>query len=393
MKIHVQHSLEAVTSSAIDEVLLKIREKLAGATIDLAFLFVTHHHEDHFPTISAEIQNRLECKELIGCTSGTIIANSNEFEQEPGIVLWVMSQTDYDMQPFQLKFERDENRVECLGVPEPRQDPPREHTAIFLFCEPYSSSPYMALPQLEKSYGSVPVFGGVADGGIGPGESCLFLNGEQINHGAVGIVCRTNHRIRPIVSQGCRPIGHTFVVTKTDKNVIYEVGGRPTMQQFREMFKDLSSEDQELVRQGPHLGVVTDEYKEKFGRGDFLVSNVLGSDPETGAIAISQPIRSGRTVQFHVRDAQTAREDLQMMIDHDLREHPQPVAGALMFTCNGRGKKLFGSAHHDAITLRERYGSIPVAGIFAQGELGPIGNHNYLHGFTASVALFEQGFN
>ncbi len=390
MKIHVQHSLEAVTSSAIEEVLLKIGEDLDGAEVDLAFLFVTHHHEDHFPTISGEIQNRLVCQELIGCTTGTIIAGSNEYEQEPGIVLWVMTQTDFEIQPFQLTFERDGDRIECLGVPEPREESSKEHCTIFLFCEPYSSSPYMALPQLEKAFDSSPVFGGVADGGIGPGESCLFLNGEQINHGAVGIVCRTDHRIRPIVSQGCRPIGHTFVVTKSEKNIIYEVGGRPTMQQFREMFKELSPEDQELVRQGPHLGVVTDEYKEKFERGDFLVSNVLGSDPETGAIAVSQPIRSGRTVQFHVRDAQTAREDLQMMIDHDLEAHPQPVAGALLFTCNGRGKKLFDSPHHDAGTLRERYGPIPVAGIFAQGEIGPIGPHSYLHGFTASIAIFED---
>ncbi|MBL4883795.1 MAG: FIST C-terminal domain-containing protein [Planctomycetaceae bacterium] len=390
MKIHVQHSLEAETSCAIDEVLLKIDKDLAGAPAELAFLFVTHHHEDHFSTISGQIQNRLECKEIIGCTAGTVISGSNEYEGKPGVVLWVLSQTDYDLQSFHLQFERDEDHVECIGLPELRTSPEREHTAVFLFCEPYSSSPYIALPQLENALGPVPIFGGIADGGIGPGESCLFLNGEKLEHGAVGVVCRTGHRIRPIVSQGCRPIGHTFIVTKTEKNIIYEMGGLPTMQQFRGMFKDLDPEDQELVRQGPQLGVVTNEYKEIFDRGDFLVSNVLGSDPESGAIAVSQPIRAGRTVQFHVRDAQTAREDLRMMVEHDLERNPQTLAGALMFTCNGRGEKLFGNPHHDASALIKGYGDIPIAGIFAQGELGPIGKKNYLHGFTASIALFEE---
>ena len=151
MKIHVQHSLEAVTSSAIEEVLLKIGEDLDGAEVELAFLFVTHHHEDHFPTISGEIQNRLGCQQLIGCTTGTIIAGSSEYEQEPGIVLWVMTQTDFEIQSFQLTFERDGDHIECLGVPEPREESPKEHCAIFLFCEPYSSSPLYGVASTGKS--------------------------------------------------------------------------------------------------------------------------------------------------------------------------------------------------------------------------------------------------
>ena len=388
MKIHVQKTVEAETASAVEELLLGLRQQLEGATPDLAFLFVTHHHEEHFPTLSAQIQQGLGCRHLIGCSCEAVLAGDEELENTPGIVIWSLSQTQAEIKPFHLEFQREGDHIECYGQPG-EATPGPEQGAIFLFCEPYSSSPQLAIAELAESQTGLPVFGGVASGGIGPGESCLFLDGAKIDHGAIGIVYRSERKIRQIVSQGCRPIGHTFIVTKAEKNVLFELGGLPAMQQFREMFQDLSAEDQELVRHGPHLGVVTNEYKEQFERGDFLVSNVLGSDPETGAIAVSQAVRVGKTVQFHVRDAVTADEDLQLMIEQDKRHHQTGVIGGLLFTCNGRGARLFEAPHHDATLLQDAYGPFPLAGFFAQGEIGPLADRSYLHGFTASIALFE----
>lgn len=390
MKIHVQHSTESDTSLAVEEVVSQLKSRLDGSNPQFGLFFVTHHHEDEFDTICGKLQNQLGCQDLLGCTTEAVIAGCEEHENLPGLVAWVMCDTDAEFQSFHLQFERDEDRIECYGHPLVNHLSERPHGAVFLFCEPYSSSPHVALPQLTDALNGIPIFGGVASGGIGPGESCLFLNGEKVDHGAVGMVYRGDHRIRPIVSQGCRPIGHTFVVTKAEKNIIYEIGGRPTMTQFREMFEELSEEDQELVRQGPHFGAVTNEYKHDFKRGDFLVSSVLGSDPETGAIAVSQPVRVGKTVQFHVRDSVTADEDLQLMIGQDLEENKDDVTGILLFNCNGRGEGMFGQMHHDAEALIKAYGEKPLAGFFAQGEIGPLGDRSYLHGFTSSIALFEQ---
>ncbi|MCA8989165.1 MAG: FIST C-terminal domain-containing protein [Planctomycetaceae bacterium] len=390
MEIHVTHSTESETALAVEDALTQMREKLGGKTPQLGFFFVTHHHEDHFPTLAGTLQNGLNCDVMLGCTTETIVANNAEYENSPGLALWMMVDPSATFEPFRLTFERDleNDTIQCHGCEfEPQ---PATHGAVLLLCEPYSSSPYVALPQLAEQLHQFPVFGGVASGGLGPGESVLFLDGELIDHGAVGVVYRGEHRVRPIVSQGCRPIGHTFVVTRAEKNIVYELGGRASMAQFREMFEDLKDEDKELVRRGPHFGVATNEYKSEFCRGDFLVSNVLGSDPETGAIAVSQPVRPGRTVQFHVRDAITADEDLRLMIAQDCKQNSKPVAGALMFDCNGRGEQLFGMPHHDALMFQQAYGNIPLAGCFAQGEFGPLGERSYLHGFTASIALFEK---
>jgi small ligand-binding sensory domain FIST len=161
------------------------------------------------------------------------------------------------------------------------------------------------------------------------------------------------------------------------------------MQRLRELFDTLSDRDSELVRLGLHLGLVMNEYKETFERGDFLISNVVGADPGTGSIAIGTPVRVGQTVRFHVRDAETADEDLQSLLEADRSANASPPQAALLFSCNGRGTRLFANAHHDATAVQKIAGPLPLAGFFAQGEMGPIGGRNYLHGFTASIALFE----
>jgi small ligand-binding sensory domain FIST len=197
--------------------------------------------------------------------------------------------------------------------------------------------------------------------------------------------------IRTVVSQGCRPVGRTLLVTKAEQNIIHELGRRPALELLREVVANLPEEDVEKAHQGLHLGRVINEYQESFHRGDFLVHNVVGADP-AGSIQISDLIRVGQTVQFHLRDAETADEDLREALTRRPPgdEGKTVPVGALLFSCNGRGTRLFPTPNHDAATIRELLGPIPVAGFFAMGELGPIGGQNFIHGFTASVAVFEQ---
>ena len=194
--------------------------------------------------------------------------------------------------------------------------------------------------------------------------------------------------MQTVVSQGCRPIGRPFVITKAQNHFILELSGQPPMHQLQALFTELNEKEQALVQQGVHVGRVINEYKETFGREDFLIRNVIGADPHTGAIAIGDTIRPGQTVQFHIRDADTADEDLRELLVQ--LSPPQPPIGGLLFTCNGRGTRLFDQPHHDAQSIHSAYPSLPLSGFFAQGEIGPVGLSNYLHGFTASVVLFSN---
>ena len=195
--------------------------------------------------------------------------------------------------------------------------------------------------------------------------------------------------IRSLVSQGCRPIGEHFVITKAERNVIQELGGVPAYQRLIEVYATLATHEQAMLRRGLHVGRVVSEYQDKFEQGDFLVRNVMGVDQESGAIVLGDYVRPGQTVQFHVRDADTADGELKQMLAAIKNTPGANPQAALLFTCNGRGTRLFPGPNHDAETIGEALGNVPLAGFFAAGEMGPVGGKNFLHGFTASMALFE----
>ncbi|MCC2670241.1 MAG: hypothetical protein K0Q72_2712, partial [Armatimonadetes bacterium] len=138
---------------------------------------------------------------------------------------------------------------------------------------------------------------------------------------------------------------------------------------------------------GVFMGVVINEYRESFGRGDFLVRGVMGGNPQTGALAVGDMIRAGQTVQFHVRDAASAHEDLTELLQPQ-RERGE-AAGAFLISCNGRGTRMFEQPHHDVATTRELIPGLPLAGFFAMGEFGPVGGQSFIHGHTASLAIFR----
>jgi small ligand-binding sensory domain FIST len=233
--------------------------------------------------------------------------------------------------------------------------------------------------------------GGMASGSQVPRANQLVLDGKAYHDGAVGMLLGGPIAIRTVVSQGCRPIGRTLIVTKAEQNIIREVGRRPVLEVLRELFQELSPDDQRKLQDGLHIGRVINEYQESFHRGDFLVRNVTGAD-DTGAIQITDLARVGQTVQFHIRDAETADEDLRENLARARDRSPRrsPPAGALLFSCNGRGTRLFDAPDHDVSLIHEMLGPIPVAGFFAMGEIGPIGGQNFLHGYTASIVLFES---
>jgi small ligand-binding sensory domain FIST len=203
------------------------------------------------------------------------------------------------------------------------------------------------------------------------------------------VVLQGGPRVRTVVSQGCRPIGDTMVVTKAEGNLILELGGRGALPRLEQTYAGLSEPDRALLRNGLHLGIAMTEYREQFARGDFLITNVISADRETGALAIGNLVRPGQTVQFHVRDSQTAHQDLQELLTRLQADRP-PGGGALLFSCNGRGSRLFSQPNHDAGLVQEICGPLPLAGFFARGELGPVGKRNFIHGFTASLALFDE---
>jgi small ligand-binding sensory domain FIST len=376
------------TSDAIRSVTEEVRGALRGAEPDISFLFVNHAHQDSFSQLASRICEATGTKVLIGCTGETIIGGQEEIESGPALSLWSAILPGARIEPFAANFERAVDGIVTSGLPAFSSEEP-DLRAVFLLADPFSSAPHTVLDHVDAEAPGIPVLGGIASGGHRPGENRLFYNSHDVRHGAIGLIVRGGPVVRSVVSQGCRPVGTHYVVTRAEENVVHALGGAPPMQRIRELFDTLSDRDAELGRMGLHLGLAMSEYQDRFERGDFLISNLLGADPGTGSIALGTQVRVGQTVRFHVRDAETADEDLRSLLDADRATHATRPQAGLLFSCNGRGTHLFSEPNHDAAALQRVAGPVPLAGFFAQGELGPIGGRNYVHGFTASIALFE----
>ncbi len=397
--------------AALAEVCREALDQLS-APVDLAVVFASHHHGPRFGRLAESLCSNLGTETLIGCTGESIIGGDREIEEGPALSLWLANLPGTRVTPLRLKFERTPDggvftglmeaaRTAELGAQkEPGSALRAASSALLLLGEPFSFPADALLERLQEDEPGLPVIGGMASGAHEPGANRLMFGPQEFASGAVAVRLDGAALVRSVVSQGCRPVGPPFVVTKAERNLILGLGGKPALEQFRQIYHEMPTSEQALAQRGLHVGLVINEYQEDFSRGDFLVRNVVGADPENGAIGIGDYVRVGQTVRFHLRDARSADEDLRELLAAYLRgtlppdgtSQPRPqgaAVGALVFTCNGRGTRLFDKPDHDAKCVRELLGEIPTAGFFAQGEIGPIGGRNFVHGFTASVAVFE----
>jgi small ligand-binding sensory domain FIST len=388
MRFAAALSTEEQTQTAVQEVCRAALAQLGGPP-DLAVVFASHHHAAGFSGLARQLARRLGGGALIGCSGESIVGTGREIEDAPALSLWLAQLPGVRVEPLHLRFAQTAEGPAFQGWPETLPARWPQGATLLLLAEPFSFPADVWLARLNEDQPGAQVLGGMASGGWNPGQNRLFLGDAALDEGAVGAWLCGPVQVRGIVSQGCRPVGRAFVVTRAQRNVIHELGGKPALAQLQEIFDALPPEDQQRVREGIHVGRVIDEYRQEFRRGDFLIRNVVGADAQSGAIAIGDFVRAGQTVQFHVRDAQSADDDLRELAAQATADlAPRTAAGALVFTCNGRGTRLFAQPHHDAALIQRQFGDIPVAGLFAQGEIGPIGHKNFVHGFTACVALF-----
>jgi hypothetical protein len=354
---------------------------------DLGVVFVSAAYGDAIRPALDGLADALDLPAVIATTAEGVLAGGTEYESGPAVAMWLARLPGAVVEPFALEYVGNPEGGSFVGWPSALEQGWPEGAGMLLLADPFSFPVDTFLGLMEQDHPGVPIVGGMASGGWTPGSNTLVAGRHLSDCGAVGVVIGGKARIRPVVSQGCRPIGRPMVITRSEENVIVELGGRPALERLREVYAELTEADRDLVRSSLHLGRVASEYQDRFQRGDFLVRNVVGADPESGVIAVGDLVRTGQTVQFHVRDADSAHEDLLHLLTRE-SVGPGPV-GALVFTCNGRGTRLFPTPHHDARCVQQGLGPVPAAGFFAQGEIGPIGNRTFLHGFTASIALVE----
>ena len=375
-------------AAVVEALLAQLPMLESGTEVDLAFLFMSDAYAADLTALLPEIKRRTGAKVLLGCSGQGLIGPEKEEERQPAMSLQVLSLPGAKLTPLHLSAAeagspdtpdliREQLGPEALDV-----------NAMFLFVDPFSVDGERLLESVALVEEELPIVGGLASSKYSRRGTYVILNDEVYDEGVVGVALGGAYEVKTVVSQGAAPLGDIWTITGVEGNLINSIGMRPAMKVLGDTFRKLKPDVQVRARANLLVGLAMNEYQDEFHRGDFLIRNIVGLDRETGAVAVGAMPREGQTIQFQLRDPEAANEDLHALLSKARSElEGREVAGAVLCSCNGRGIGLFGEPDHDAKAFQQELGSIPVAGFFCNGEIGPVAGKNYLHGFTASIAL------
>lgn len=367
------------------------RARLAADRVSLGLVFITPPLFPHARQILEILRVRARIPLLLGCSGSSLIAGDQEWENTVGLVLSLHAFPDTELVATRFSQQHLDECAEPAAWHHHTRVPPDRTGGWLAFADPFHFDAERWLQQWNQAYAPTPILGGLASGPPNTPSAQIYLDGDVFEDGGVAVSFHGSVRLASLISQGCTPIGQTWTITRAEHNFIHEIANRPAYQVLSNTVQNLPPAEQQLARGNLFVGLVVNEYREHFHRGDFLIRNLLGFDPRSGSLAVGAFPRTGQTLQFQRRDPTTASQDLAALLDQlrqDLGE--VRIHGGCLCSCNGRGQGLFGRPHHDAQLIQERLGPIPLAGFFCNGEIGPVGGRNHLHGYTASLALFVE---
>jgi len=381
--LSTDENLVSATRSVVDEV----HAGMGSLEPNLVLIFVSEQHDSHYREVAALVGGEFPAALIVGCTAGGVIGGGQEKESTCALSLTAASLPGVTLRPFHIDAEELPEAERAPAFWEGRfGSPPDETPCFLLFSDPYSMNIERLVEGLEAAYPGVPAIGGIASGGRAPGENLLYIGSDVHRSGAVGIGFSGNITLETVVSQGCRPVGLPMFVTRSRENILFELDGRPALHVAEEVVEGLDAGDQAAAKGSLLLGLGMGDGQGPFNRGDFLVRNLVGRDEPSGALVVGAMLSDKQVVQFHLRDAGAAREDLA----ERLGRVGSDFSGALLFSCLSRGAGLYGVSDHDSDQVRAHCGAIPVAGFFANGEIGPVGGETFVHGYTSVIGLFRS---
>lgn len=380
--------------AGVKEIAARVKKDLGGEPCDLAVVFVSEAYDSFDPAAFVRLlTDSVPFRVLVGCNSSGVIAGRTEVEMEPAISFMGMRLPGVKLYPFQLTAEQTDLLKNGADLVRQLDVYPPDKPHFICLADPMTADVTRLLGAFNDGYKGLPVVGGLASGGVLGASNWLCLNGRVVNEGAVGVALIGDIEFETIVSQGCRPVGKPYVITRAEGNVLYELAGRPALHVVRELLEYLTPRDRTLAEHSLSVGVAMHEQVNEFKRGDFLIRNIMGFDPDTGSLMIGAHLKVGQTLQFQLRDAETSTEDLRVMLEksgaHENGSSDQAARGALLVSCCGRGRNFYGHADHDVQAIQTARGPLPLAGFFANGEFGPVGLKNYVHGYTSSLVILK----
>lgn len=379
---HKQHTLEALA-----EALDALDASLAGERPDFVVLFVSSHHLGWLEDVAQRLGERYPASCRIGCSGGGIIGGGHEVEDGPALSLVGARLPGVTLKTFHIDQADLPETTDAASYWRERLLV-RDVPGIVLLADAFTLDADVLVRGLDLAFPKAPKIGGLASGGLSPGANRLIVGDEVWRSGAVGVAMAGDLSLETIVAQGCRPIGKPMLVTRCQGNAVFELDGKSPLEVLKLLYGELDERDRELFSHSLFVGVEMKDDQVEYRQGDFLIRHLMGVDPARGIMVIAGEPRAYQVVQFHLRDANTAQEDLSRMLQRYRSNGGTQPGGALLFSCLGRGEHLFGQPDHDSEMFRRLVGEVPLGGFFCNGEIGPVGGRTFLHGYTSAFAVF-----
>ncbi len=376
--------------AAVADALEQLDRQLDSRVPDLVIAFVTSAFGAEQVSLRRLVQTRWNDALLFGCCASGVIGAGREVEQETAVAISAAILPGVELTPSHVEIsDLPPQFAERAAWESALHVKAARHPQFLLITDPFTFSAEEVLPGLDRAFpGSVKI-GGLASGGRQPGSNLLYLDHNTYRSGAIFLAFSGNIQVDSIVAQGCRPIGDPMFVTACHGNLLRELDGHAPRDVLTALFDNLSPRDRELVGHSLSIGLAMPGQGPSMQPGDFLIRNVLGMDPQTGSLWVGAKLEANSIVQFHVRDALSSAQDLERALSRYRSEHYATPAGALLFSCVGRGSGFYGSPDHDSNALRRSLGDLPIAGFFCSGEIGPVQGFTQVHGYTSAVALIS----
>lgn len=374
----------------VKECCRQINSALNGEVPDLVVAFVSPHFIEEYDKVNPVIQKELHAAHFMGCSASGLIGGGQEIEQKPAVSMTAAILPDVFIRTFHLVNP---------DLPDQDAAPDRWYDIVsvkaedephfILLPDPFSFRIDRLVEGLDYAFPAATKVGGLVSGARRPNQNALFVQDKLYRNGCVGAALYGNITVETIVAQGCTPIGKPLRISRCDRNIIFEIEGQPAVNALHDVIQGLTENQQMLARNSLFVGIAMNEFRTAHKAGDFLIRNIVGIEPNAGALVVGETLRDEQTIQFHVRDAATSADDLRMHLKEYRDAHSNPAQGALLFSCLGRGEHLYGMTNHDSDCFREYFGAVPLAGFFCNGEIGPVGGTTFLHGYTSSFGIFR----
>ena len=373
-------------AAAATEVASGIAASLGPGSIDLVLAFYSPSLAAGAEAIANVLRAAFAPGTLAGVSARGIVTRERELEQGHALSVLAGRMPGVQVKPFLVLRETWQDPVEDEAAFDLVAPGVRGADIVFFAGDPFSLDVDRVLGLHDRFAPGVRVVGGLASAGTRPHGNKMFLNDWVSSEGGFEIALHGAVRADVIVSQGCAPVGPVLEVTAAQDNMILTLDGQPALERAEQVLRELPESERSRLEHGLYVG--RPARGDASGQGDWLIRNLMGADRDRGALAIGDRVAVREKVRLHVRDAATAAADLDLLLSPQAFD--TRAVAALLFACNGRGRGLYGAPDRDITMLQGSLGGpVPAAGMFCAGEIGPVGERNFVHGHTASIAILR----